>query len=93
MLNGLIFFRTFKINLDVRQGSVLSPVLFCNFFFSVIANCSQRGLYSLVILYYDDILLLSSIRYVGCRIYFATLIWQSILRNLVVRELAHDSAG
>jgi hypothetical protein len=49
----------FKINLGVRQGSVLSPFLFA-IYLDDITNLRSNGVYSFIILYADDILLLSS---------------------------------
>lgn len=48
----------FKINFGVRQGSVLSPVLFA-IYIDEVCNCSKFYRHSFVILYADDILLLS----------------------------------
>ena len=49
----------FKIQVGVRQGSVLSPVLFA-IYLDEIVNHRVNGIHSFVILYADDILLLSS---------------------------------
>ena len=54
-----IFSPSFKISLGVRQGSVLSPCLFA-IYLDDLADCRSNGRYSYIILYADDILLLSS---------------------------------
>ena len=56
------FSEFFQINSGVRQGSVLSPMLFA-VYLNDFVNCNQRGLHSIIILYADDILLLSPTLY------------------------------
>ena len=49
----------FQINFGVRQGSVLSPVLFA-IYVDDVARCCKKERYLHMILYADDILLLAS---------------------------------
>lgn len=51
-------FQTFKINYGVRQGLVLSPFLFAIYLDDIVDH-RRNGFHNFVILYADDILLLS----------------------------------
>jgi hypothetical protein len=53
------FFHFFKIELGIRQGSVLSPFLFA-LYLDEIVDHRVNGIHNFVILYAADILLLSS---------------------------------
>jgi hypothetical protein len=54
-----LLFGFFHITFGVRQGSVLSPILFA-IYVDDIVKCHQRGFHNCIILYADDILLISS---------------------------------
>lgn len=50
----------FSVNIGVRQGGVLSPLLFAIYLDDAVKNVCSYGLPLSIVLYADDIMLLSS---------------------------------